>query len=97
MPLRTDFPGMTVGEYCEVNGRGSIAKLARLTGTHWRTIRDIAQGRTIPSPRVAVAIEYATEGSVRAEKSLGLGPLRRQAERRLGKLKEMEGFRQAGN
>lgn len=92
MTLQTDYPGMDVAEYCKVNGRGSVAKLARLTGTNWRTIHNIQSGKSLPTPRIAVAIEYATEGAVRSEKILGIGTLRRQAERVYSKLKAAEAF-----
>lgn len=93
--MRTDYPGLTVDEWVAMHGRGSMAELARRTGAHWRTIQQIAQGHSTPSPRLAVAIEFATKGQCRAEKLLGLGELRRQAETHLGKLRDMGDYREA--
>lgn len=74
--IPTEYPGVTVAEWCRIYGYGSVAKLARATGCHWRSMRDIAENGAVPRPELAVAIEIATRGQIRAETTLRLGELR---------------------
>lgn len=92
MPLQTKWPGFTIKEWCDVNGHGSVARLARRSGLSWRQVRNLRDQKTKATAKMAVAIEYATGGQIRAETVLELGRLRNQAERILGPIKEMEEF-----
>jgi len=65
-----DFP-----TWLEAHGPGAKSIIHRRTGLRWGTIHSIAEGRTRPRPKTALAIERATDGVVTAEELL-LGGLR---------------------
>ncbi len=79
----THYPGLTVAEWCQVYGKGSRARLAKATGLNWKSIDQIAKGKSVPTPETACAIEIATCGQVRAERSLGLDLHRKRLQRKL--------------
>lgn len=86
--MPTEYPGVTPAEWCEIYGYGSIARLAKYAGVHWRTMRDIVQRGVIPSPRVAVALEIGTCGQIRAEKVLRIDVLRAQLREEMADVKK---------
>ncbi len=63
---------MTLKEYFDENGRGSLKGLADAIDTSKGYLSDIACGRRRPSPDVAKAIQRATENQVLAATLLEL-------------------------
>lgn len=63
---------MTLKEYLDDNGRGSLKRLAISVGTSKGYLSDIANGRRRPSPDIALQIQVSTGGQVPATTLLGL-------------------------
>lgn len=62
---------MRLREWLQGQGKGATARLARVVGTRWATIHDIAGGH-VPKAPLAKRIEAATDGAVTAAELLGL-------------------------
>ena len=74
---------MTLADYLDKQGHGSLTRLAKALGTSKGYLSDIRDKYRTPSVSFAVRIEKATEGEVTAISLLGLDrrkPVRRKRE-----------------
>lgn len=61
---------MTLEDYCAINGRGTMKRIAERSGVSYTMVRLAARGLRIVQADTALAISKATDGEVSIEELL---------------------------
>lgn len=70
---------MTLHDYLSKQERGALTQLANQIGTSKSYLSEIANGKAVPSAKLAKQLDRATGGQVPAWRTLGLEPPKAEA------------------